>query len=155
LAKKQSRVRPSYLVSRISYLVSRISEREMDLDFKDRRHQFGWDAEQVAAEHLASLGWRIEAHRWKLGRHDLDLIARKADLVAFIEVKARQSARFGGGEEAISRRKRSVIERVAWSWILKHGQGGDRYRFDVVTLLGMGPAAQITHLEDAWRPGWR
>jgi putative endonuclease len=115
----------------------------------------GWDAEQVAAEHLVALGWRIEAHRWKLGRHDLDLIARKADLVAFIEVKARRNTHCGGGEEAVSRRKRSVIERVAWSWILKHGGAGDRYRFDVITLMGSGPAAQMTHLEDAWRPGWR
>ena len=123
--------------------------------FRDARHQLGWDAEHVAAEHLRVAGWRIEAHRWKLGKHDLDLIARKADLVAFVEVKARHGTHFGGGEEAVSRRKRSVIERVAWSWILKHGQAGDRYRFDVITLLGMGPAAQITHLEDAWRPGWR
>ena len=127
----------------------------MSEDFRDPRHQFGWDAEHQAAEHLIASGWRIEAHRWKLGKHDLDLIARKADLVAFIEVKARQSARFGAGEEAISRRKRSVIERVAWSWILRHGLAGDRYRFDVITLLGQGPGAQISHMEDAWRPGWR
>lgn len=127
----------------------------MSEEFRDARHQFGWDAEQVAAEHLVRSGWRIEAHRWKLGRHDLDLIARKADLVAFVEVKARNSNICGGGEEAVSRRKRAVIERVAWSWILKHGQGGDRYRFDVITLKGGGPTAQLSHLEDAWRPGWR
>lgn len=124
-------------------------------EWTDARHRYGVAAEEAVAEHLSALGWRIEAHRWKLGRHDLDLIARKADLVAFIEVKARGSNRFGGGEEAVSRRKRSVIERAAWSWILRHGQSGDRYRFDVITLRGMGPGAQITHLEDAWRPGWR
>ena len=124
-------------------------------EWTDPRQRFGLEAEQAAADHLRSAGWQIEAHRWKLGKHDLDLIARKADLVAFVEVKARHGTQFGGGEEAVSRRKRSVIERVAWSWILKHGQAGDRYRFDVITLLGMGPAAQVTHLEDAWRPGWR
>ena len=124
-------------------------------EWTDRRQQFGLEAELCVAERLLASGWRIEAHRWKLGKHDLDLIARKADLVAFVEVKARHGTHFGGGEEAVSRRKRSVIERVAWSWILKHGQAGDRYRFDVITLLGMGPASQITHLEDAWRPGWR
>ena len=47
-------------------------------EFRDVRHQMGWDAEQLVADRLASQGWRIEAHRWKLGRHDLDLIARKA-----------------------------------------------------------------------------
>jgi Holliday junction resolvase-like predicted endonuclease len=75
--------------------------------------------------------------------------------VAFVEVKARRSTACGGGEEAVSRRKRATIERVAWSWILRHGRGGDRYRFDVVTVQGDGPGAPIAHLEDAWRPGWR
>lgn len=101
-------------------------------------------------------GWRIEAHRWRMGRHDLDLIARRGELVAFVEVKARRSARCGAGEEAVGARKRMVLERVAWSWILRHGQAGDQYRFDVLVLSGDGPGARaLTHLEDAWRPGWR
>lgn len=123
--------------------------------FKDPRHRFGWDSEVLVAQRLLEMGWRIEAHRWKLGQHDVDLVARKADLVAFIEVKARRSTVCGDGVEAISRKKRAVIERAAWSWILRHGRGGDRYRFDVVTVQGSGPGAPITHLEDAWRPGWR
>lgn len=91
-----------------------------------------------------------------MGRHDLDLIARRADIVAFIEVKSRRSVVCGGGEEAVGSKKRRTIERVAWSWILKHGSAGDHYRFDVVVLSGQGPGAQtLTHIEDAWRPGWR
>lgn len=124
-------------------------------EWTDPRHRFGLAAEELVALHLQQLGWRVEAHRWKLGRHDLDLVVRRADLVAFVEVKARRSTACGGGEEAVGRRKRATIERVAWSWILRHGRGGDRYRFDVVTVQGDGPGAPIAHLEDAWRPGWR
>ncbi len=124
-------------------------------DWSDPRHRMGLEAEQTAASWLAERGWRIEAHRWALGHHDLDLIARKADLVAFIEVKLRRTAHCGDGVEAVGRRKRATIERVAWSWILRHGLGGDRYRFDVITLDRPGRDARISHLEDAWRPGWR
>jgi putative endonuclease len=124
-------------------------------EWTDARHRNGLDAEDRAAAWLAERGWRIEAHRWVLGRNDLDLIARKADLVAFVEVKLRHSRVCGDGVEAVGRRKRAVIERVAWSWILKHGRGGDRYRFDVLTLDGLGPGSRVTHVEDAWRPGWR
>ena len=127
----------------------------MEREWKDPRHQAGFDAEVLVAERLSEQGWRIEAHRWHLGRNDLDLIARKADLVAFIEVKLRRGNWCGDGLEAISRRKRATIERVAWSWILRHGQSGDRYRFDVVTLADTRPGTPIEHLEDAWRPGWR
>ena len=91
-----------------------------------------------------------------MGRHDLDLVARRGDLVAFIEVKVRRSDRCGAGEESIGIRKQRVLERVAWCWILRHGRPGDQYRFDVVALAGVGPGVQdLTHLEDAWRPGWR
>ncbi|HEX3927613.1 MAG TPA: YraN family protein [Gemmatimonadales bacterium] len=122
----------------------------------DRRHRDGWDGELIAADWLRRRGWRVEAHRFRLGRHDLDLIARRGELVAFVEVKARRSTRCGAGEEAVSLKKRLVIERVAWSWIVRHGRIGDQYRFDVIALAGNGPgAADLRRIADAWRPGWR
>lgn len=123
--------------------------------FADPRHQLGFDAEKAAAEWLMERGWQIEAHRWRLGQNDLDLVARRADMVAFIEVKARRGNWCGDGLEALHKRKRAAIERVAWSWILRNGRSGDNYRFDVITLRGSGPDAEIEHMEDAWRPGWR
>jgi putative endonuclease len=120
------------------------------------RHRDGWEAEIRAGRWLQRRGWRIEAHRWRLGHHDLDLIARQGELVAFVEVKARRSSTFGTGAEAVGQRKRQVIERVAWSWILRHGRPGDQYRFDVVVLTAKGDGAQsLEQFADAWRPGWR
>ena len=121
----------------------------------DPRHRDGWDGELLAAEWLIDRGWHIEAHRFRMGRHDLDLVARRGDIVAFVEVKTRRSNRCGSGMEAIGARKRRVIERLAWGWILKHGRAGDQYRFDVAALDGFGPCARVSYLEDAWRPNWR
>ena len=42
----------------------------------------GFDA---ALAYLTSCGWSIEAHRFKLGRHDLDLVVRRGPVVAFVE----------------------------------------------------------------------
>jgi putative endonuclease len=123
--------------------------------FADPRHQLGYAGELAAARWFTRHGWYVEAHRWKFGRHDLDLILRRADLVAFVEVKVRTTPVCGGGEEAISRRKRRVIEQAAWSWILRHGRPGDQYSFDVVTITGPKGSRRIAHLPDAWRPGWR
>jgi len=132
------------------------TERIPPAEWSDPRHRDGWDGEITAGRWLVARGWRIEAHRYRMGRHDLDLIARRGGLVAFVEVKARRSGRFGAGEEAVGPRKRRVLEQVAWSWILRHGRSGDQYRFDVLVLMGEGPGAQtLRHIEDAWRPGWR
>ena len=125
-------------------------------EWTDPRHRHGWQAEITAGRWLVRRGWRVEAHRYRLGRHDLDLIVRRGDLVAFVEVKARRSDRCGSGEAAVGAKKRQTVERVAWSWILRCGRPGDQYRFDVLVLTGEGPGAQtLRHVEDAWRPGWR
>ena len=123
--------------------------------FKDPRHQLGFRGEETAARWLQNKGWQIAAHRWQLGRNDLDLIARQGELVAFIEVKVRRNFGCGEGVESVGPRKRRTIERVAWSWIVQHGKVGDQYRFDVISLRVYGDRARIRHYEDAWRPGWR
>lgn len=120
----------------------------------DPRHRRGYAGERAAMVHLLRQGWRIEAHRFRLGRHDLDLIARRGSLVAFIEVKARRSTRFGKAVEAVGWRKRAVLLRVAEAWRARFGFADDRYRFDLITVEdsgGSSPSAQVTHIEDAWR----
>jgi putative endonuclease len=104
--------------------------------------------------YLLKQGWRIEAHRFRLGHHDLDLVARRGSLVAFIEVKARRSSRFGKAVEAVGWRKRAVLSRVAEAWRSRFGFTDDRYRFDLITVeegRGSSTSPQVTHIEDAWR----
>ncbi len=42
--------------------------------------------ERAAIAYLTSCGWNVESHRFRMGRHDLDLVARKDHLVALVEV---------------------------------------------------------------------
>ena len=105
-------------------------------------------------EFLAHCGWSIEAHRFRWGHHDLDLIARQGALVAFIEVKTRGSAEYGTPVESVGWRKRRTIARVAEIWRLRHGRPDDVYRFDVIAVrvVAAGPP-EVEHTEDAWRAG--
>jgi putative endonuclease len=119
----------------------------------DPRHRRGYAGERVAIAHLLKQGWRIEAHRFRLGHHDLDLIARRGSLVAFIEVKTRRSSRFGRAVEAVGWRKRATHARLAELWRSRFGFPDDRYRFDLITVEpgAMATSPQVTHIEDAWR----
>ena len=102
--------------------------------------------------YLLRLGWRIEAHRFRLGHHDLDVVARLGSLVAFVEVKTRRSVRFGQPVEAVTRRKQAVMARLAELWRVRFGLPGDRYRFDVIAVKeGDSTSPQLIHIEDAWR----
>jgi putative endonuclease len=121
-------------------------------EWRDPRHRRGLAGELAAARHLVATGWTVLAHRYRLGRHDLDLIARRDDLVAFIEVKTRQGDAFGGGRHAVGWRKRLVLELVASGWIADHGRAGESYRFDLMEVVWRdGQYPHVFHIEDAWR----
>ena len=121
-------------------------------EWTDPRHVLGERGEKDVLAYLVALGWRIEAHRYRAGRHDIDLVIRKGTLVAFVEVKTRSSGEFGSGVESVGWRKRKTLTWAAAVWVARHGQPGDRYRFDVVTVRASSSGPKVEHLQDALRP---
>lgn len=101
--------------------------------------------------YLQSRGWEVVAHRFRVGRIELDLVARRGHLVAFIEVKTRRGMAFGSPFEAVGGAKRREIVKAARVWMDRYGQRADVYRFDCIGIIDN----RIEHLEDAFRPGWR
>jgi putative endonuclease len=114
----------------------------------------GVHGERLAAHHLARLGYTILERNYRSGRREVDLIIRRGDLVAFVEVKTRAGDGFGHPLEAITALKRREIERVARRWQQRHGRPGLQYRFDAVGIVvGRGGAPIIEHVPNAWRLG--
>ncbi len=123
--------------------------------WKDPRHRRGVAGEAAAWEFLEERGWVLLAHRFRLGRLEVDLIVRKGSLVAFVEVKTRSGTAFGSPLEAVTWRKKREIVRVARGWMYRHGRPEDVYRFDVIGITLSAVGMKIQHVEDAFRPGWR
>jgi putative endonuclease len=120
-------------------------------DWSDERHQRGLAGERQAMRYLEARGWVVLAHRFRAGRVEVDLIARRGRLVAFIEVKVRRGAAFGSPFEAVTGAKRREVVKAARVWMDRYGRPGDVYRFDCVGIAD----GRLEHLEDAFRPGWR
>jgi putative endonuclease len=122
-------------------------------EWEDERQLLGLHGERIAIAYLTSCGWSVEAHRFRLGRHDVDLIVRQGGTVAFVEVKTRRSLTCGTPLEAVSHRKQQDIARVASVWVLRHGRPGEQYRFDLVAVRDTpGDRPAVEHIPDAWRP---
>jgi putative endonuclease len=97
--------------------------------------QLGRDGEAQAARFLEARGYRIVARNVRAGRAEIDLIARRGPLLAFVEVKSRRSERYGGGAEAVDERKQRRIRRGAAAWLAERSieaRGARHIRFDVV-----------------------
>jgi putative endonuclease len=114
-------------------------------------HEYGRICESIAARHLASSGWTIVVRNYRFGHREIDIIARREDVVAFVEVKGRSAAGFGHPLESITRMKRAEIERVAMQWVARYGTSRDVYRFDAIAVSGAGDDVVVEHVEDAWR----
>jgi putative endonuclease len=114
-------------------------------------HALGRLGEARAREHLVARGWTIVAQNYRFGRREIDIVARRGSLVAFVEVKTRAGEGYGAPEEAVTRLKRREIEIVAREYLCRHRLDDVDVRFDVVSVT-VGTKPRIEHLEDAWRP---
>lgn len=106
--------------------------------------------ERIAERWLTRNGWRIVGRRFRSGRRDIDLVAEREGVVAFVEVKARRGLEFGQPVEAVGWRKQRELARSARIWVDRHGKPPESYRFDVIGVLVAGDRVRVRHVADAF-----
>lgn len=107
-------------------------------------------SEHLATLYLVRAGWQILARNYRVNRKEIDIIAQRANTVAFVEVKARAGAGYGSGLEAITWKKRREIAHVAQAWIDRCGTRELEYRFDAIAITWYGSRPAVEHIENAW-----
>lgn len=114
---------------------------------RDRRRaeRKGRVGETAAAWWLRLKGWRILDRRVRTPVGEVDLIARRPGLVAFVEVKARATA--GELDFAIDERRLARVAAAAEYLAPRYVQPGDDLRIDVVLVA---PGRMLRHIENAW-----
>jgi putative endonuclease len=98
------------------------------------KQQFGIHAEDLAVRHLKRRGYKIVARNYRTQAGEIDIIARDGRTLVFIEVKGRQSARFGSAKAAVTHRKQQQVAKVALWYLKETEQMGASARFDVVAV---------------------
>ncbi len=112
---------------------------------KKKTYTRGIRAEKLAALWLQIKGYKILERRYKTPVGEIDLIVRRGNMIAFIEVKARNTQT--QALESLTPRMRGRIERAASHYISHHDCQGADMRFDLVTVT---PPFLIQHLDNAW-----
>ena len=108
------------------------------------RRAFGSEGERAACEYLKRKGWTIVDTNVRRGRGEIDIVAQKRGLTAFIEVKRRSSLRYGQPAEAVNREKQRRISGAAALYMQEHSI--KKVRFDVIEIL----PGEIRHIESAF-----
>lgn len=107
----------------------------------------GRAAERRAASALAEQGWQVLAQRVRTPAGELDLVAEREGLLAFIEVKAR--ATLGEAAFALGPAQRRRLLAAAEAWLaVNPGHGAAGMRFDVLLVDAEG---RVRRIADAFR----
>jgi putative endonuclease len=114
----------------------------------------GRRGEDIAHRYLQRHGYSICARNWRsTGGYELDLVARKRDLLVFVEVKTRSSTEHGAPDRAIDREKQIHIARAAAQYTRAAKADWSLVRFDVVSVVvHPGRAPEVEHFQDTFRP---
>lgn len=112
-----------------------------------KAYRRGHRGEWLAAAALMAKGFRILARRYRTKLGEIDLIARRGDLVLIVEVKARRTLR--EAMEAIAYTAERRIEGAADLWLARQPDHGRlSIRFDMVAVL---PWRWPVHVENVFQ----
>ena len=114
---------------------------------RDRRaaEKSGRAGETRAALFLRAKGWRILDKRVRTPLGEIDLVAKRGNLVAFVEVKTRRTA--AELDFAIDEHRLSRVAAAAEMLVPRYAGPEDDIRIDVVLIA---PRAWPRHIENAW-----
>lgn len=107
--------------------------------------------------YLQDAGYRIVALNQRVGRGEIDIIARHGAALAFVEVKARRTRACGAPEDAVTPRKRRQIVRLASLWLASRPRalvGVAEVRFDIIAIDAGRHPPRVRHLRAAFDGGW-
>jgi putative endonuclease len=118
------------------------------------RQRLGTAGEEIACAELERLGYHIIERNYRSRFGEIDIIARDAATIVFVEVKTKTSGDFGDPVEEVTPQKQRQIVSMGEEFYAYRCQPDTQCRFDVVAVdLSVMPAG-ITLYKDAFRPGW-
>ncbi|MGF1633453.1 MAG: YraN family protein [Phycisphaerae bacterium] len=120
----------------------------------------GQRGEYVAERHLRRSGLRILARNWACPLGEVDLVAREAGVLVFVEVKTRTSEEIRSPESQVNRAKRRNLTNVARFYVRSAGGRGKAagegppVRFDIVAVIlpPDGSRPTVRHHRSAFQP---
>lgn len=116
--------------------------------------KIGYDGENAVCKFLENHGYEIVKKNFTIRGGEIDIIAMKNNVVAFVEVKTRKPNSLCQGEESITYSKRKLLVKTAQAYVDKFGQDNEVYRFDVAVLtMDKGKILKFKYYADAFDAG--
>jgi putative endonuclease len=118
---------------------------------QNNSQKFGAEGEEWAVGFLKKEGYQILERNWRFKKLEIDIIARKGDVLVIVEVKTRKNDTFGQPEIFVTKRKQQFLITAAHYYITERDLDLET-RFDIVAISSQGEQHTVKHLEGAFYP---
>ncbi len=133
-----------------SYIFS-ILQKIFPFDLKpiSRTQDLGRAGELEAERFLKNAGLSIVDRNVRVGKFEIDLIAKDGDEIIFVEVKTRRSDKWGYPEGSVDYKKQKALKKAGRYYFLKHCNQKQTYRFDIIAIT-CEPTISIEWIKNAF-----
>lgn len=115
---------------------------------KTEKRRTGDKGERRTAFYLRLRGWRILERNYTFGHKEVDIIARRGRVIAFVEVKTRSDNASVSAKNAVTHEKMHNIITAAKGYCMTHDASGCTVRFDVSEVSTSG---RINYIPSAYQ----
>jgi putative endonuclease len=114
-------------------------------------NEFGKRGEQLAADYMVNQGFTILRRNYRYRKAEIDLIARKGNILAIVEVKSRSSEFFQNITDTVTKKKIRLMVLAADHFVVDNDLNVE-VRFDIITILKVNGTFKIELVENAFYP---
>lgn len=114
-----------------------------------QHNQLGKKGEQLAVDFLLNKGYEITERNYRFDKAEVDIIAKKENILAIIEVKTRSTADFGNPQDFVKPKQIQRLVKAVDEYVTVNGLNVE-VRFDIVAIIKEGKVFNIEHLENAF-----
>lgn len=112
-------------------------------------NELGKLGEELAVEYLQKEGYEILETNWVFQKAEIDIIAKKGEIIAVIEVKTRSSIDFGLPQDFVNPKKIQLLVKAINEYIISNDLDAE-VRFDIISIQKIEKNFKIEHLIDAF-----
>lgn len=114
-----------------------------------QHNELGKKGEQLAVDFLLKNNYDIVERNYRFEKAEVDIIAKKGDILAIIEVKTRSTADFGNPQDFVKPKQIKNLVRAVDEYVTVNDLDVE-VRFDIIAIVKEKAGYNIEHLEDAF-----
>ncbi|SDB63505.1 putative endonuclease [Flavobacteriaceae bacterium MAR_2010_188] len=109
----------------------------------------GNKGEELAVDFLLKQGYSILERNYRFDKAEIDIIARKGEILAIIEVKTRSTSDFGNPQDFVKPKQIQRLVKAVNEYVEMKDLNLE-IRFDIIAIVKQNQIFEIDHIENAF-----